>query len=38
LARTAGIFLWLLVLGCKLSESYFFLTSFFGSPALTQPK
>ncbi|GJE95140.1 glycosyltransferase family 48 protein [Phanerochaete sordida] len=31
-ARTASIMLWLLVFGCKLVESYFFLTSSFSSP------
>lgn len=31
-ARTASIMLWLLVFGCKFSESYFFLTSSFSSP------
>ncbi|KAG1731889.1 glycosyltransferase family 48 protein [Suillus lakei] len=31
-ARTASIMLWLLVFGCKFTESYFFLTSSFSSP------
>ncbi|KAF9532970.1 glycosyltransferase family 48 protein [Crepidotus variabilis] len=31
-ARTASIMLWLLIFGCKLVESYFFLTSSFSSP------
>ncbi|KAI6039063.1 glycosyltransferase family 48 protein [Pisolithus marmoratus] len=31
-ARTASIMLWILVFGCKFSESYFFLTSSFSSP------
>ncbi|KAH0583885.1 1,3-beta-D-glucan synthase [Termitomyces sp. 'cryptogamus'] len=31
-ARTASIFLWLLIFGCKFTESYFFLTSSFSSP------
>ena len=30
--RTASIFLWLLIFGCKFVESYFFLTSSFSSP------
>ncbi|GLB34966.1 putative 1,3-beta-glucan synthase subunit FKS1 [Lyophyllum shimeji] len=31
-ARTASIVLWLLIFGCKFTESYFFLTSSFSSP------
>jgi len=31
-ARTASIMLWVLVFGCKFTESYFFLTSSFSSP------
>ncbi|KAG2132504.1 glycosyltransferase family 48 protein [Suillus bovinus] len=31
-ARTASIMLWLLIFGCKFTESYFFLTSSFSSP------
>ncbi|KAF5380941.1 hypothetical protein D9615_003945 [Tricholomella constricta] len=31
-ARTASIFLWLLIFSCKFAESYFFLTSSFSSP------
>jgi 1,3-beta-glucan synthase len=31
-ARSASISLWLLIFGCKFSESYFFLTSSFSSP------
>ncbi|KAF7338305.1 Glycosyltransferase family 48 protein [Mycena venus] len=31
-ARSASIFLWILIFGCKFVESYFFLTSSFSSP------
>ncbi|KAJ7273703.1 glycosyltransferase family 48 protein [Mycena haematopus] len=31
-ARSASIFLWVLIFGCKFTESYFFLTSSFSSP------
>jgi len=31
-ARTASILMWLLIFGCKFTESYFFLTSSFSSP------
>ncbi|KAJ6547553.1 1-3-beta-glucan synthase [Mycena capillaripes] len=31
-ARSASIFLWVLIFGCKFIESYFFLTSSFSSP------
>ncbi|KXN89269.1 1,3-beta-glucan synthase component FKS1 [Leucoagaricus sp. SymC.cos] len=31
-ARTASIVMWLLIFGCKFTESYFFLTSSFSSP------
>jgi 1,3-beta-glucan synthase len=31
-ARSASIFLWVLIFGCKFVESYFFLTSSFSSP------
>ncbi|KAJ7343495.1 glycosyltransferase family 48 protein [Mycena albidolilacea] len=31
-ARSASIFIWILIFGCKFVESYFFLTSSFSSP------